>query len=878
MSGGHPPDGDEAHRWRRIEVALEAALKAPAAERSAVVESLCADDPALRAEIEALLAGHAAADAFLETPAAEFAAPYLAELTESGRAPGDMVGRYRLLEEIGRGGTGSVWLAERADGQFEQRVALKLIKRGMDCDAILSLFLRERRILARLEHPHIARLLDGGASDDGLPYFVMEYVRGIPITSYCDENALEIAERLRLFESVCRAIQYAHRNLVVHCDLKPSNVFVAADGEVKLLDFGIAKVLEADRGTTPATQTLLRFATPEYASPEQIRGEPVTTQTDVYQLGLLLYELLTGRRSYTLEGKTPGEVDRIVYETEPARPSAVVESRFGRRLRGDLDGIVLTALRKEPERRYASVEALADDVRRHLAGLPVLARGDRVGYRIGKFLRRNRLAAGLIAAFVAVLVGFAAWSSYQADRFQRERDKARQLAGFMEGVFTSADPEYARGEDLTARELLDRGVGQLAATPANAAVQADFLTVMGRTYQRLGDYEQAGDLFGEALAIHRGLLDSPPREVARALTAVAENHHANGAFADAETVFREALGLLEGHDDDASRRVAAEAMAKLGRTLGRIGKAAAGLALLEQALAVARAHADPASELVAERLNDVGSAYFRLGRYDQALERLEQAVAIRRTLDAQDWRVPGSPRTATILNNTGLLHYLSGKPERAEPLFREALTMRRTLLAADHPDIAQTLTNLGMMYKDYGRAAEAVPLLEEALAIRKSALRPDHVHVAHAIHNLAIARQKTGAYAEAAALSRDALERMRGQLGDEHPEVAVVHNDLGSMLLDMGNDAGAEREYRQALAIRRKVLPDEHPHLAWSLVGLGRALVALNRPDQAEPLLREALAIRQKTLPADDPLVVKAITALNAALKCQGKEILAAVE
>jgi Tol biopolymer transport system component/predicted Ser/Thr protein kinase len=410
--------GGSAGRWPEVERILDLVLEVAPEQRPALLDRTCTGDPELRAEVEALLAG-AEASVFFESAAVDFADP-LVEAEVSGRT-GEFFGPYRLVRELGHGGMGLVYLAERADGQFQQRVALKLIKRGMDSDEIQRRFLAERQVLASLNHPHIARLLDGGVTADGQPWFAMEYVEGVPLSRYCDERNLGIDQRLELFRKICKAVQHAHQSMVVHRDLKPGNILVTRDGEIKLLDFGIAKVLRAHADDDSLTHTGDRLMTPDYAAPEQVCGGPVTIATDVYALGAILYLLLTGQPAHKFAGATRTERDRVICEVEPEAPSAAVRGtardRWRRQLAGDLDTIVLKALRKEPARRYPSVDALLEDLERHRSGLPVRAQRDTVAYRTRKFLGRRRypievavlvclgLAIGLVGTFVAIRAG-----------------------------------------------------------------------------------------------------------------------------------------------------------------------------------------------------------------------------------------------------------------------------------------------------------------------------------------------------------------------------------------------------------------------------------------------------------------------------------------
>jgi serine/threonine protein kinase len=468
-------------RWRQVKEVLHATLERDDSERAAFLEQACGPDDELRREVESLLKSYQQAGDFLDAPAAP--------VIEPAPPPGDplidsLVGRYRLVGKIGHGGMGTVYRAVRADEQFDFQVAIKLISRGMDTDFIVSRFRNERQILASLDHPHIARLLDGGATVDGLPYFVMEYIEGQPLHVWCDERKLSISERLKLFRQVCSAVQYAHQNLIVHRDLKPSNILVTEDGSPKLLDFGIAKILslELAKHTIDPTLSIYRMMTPEYASPEQARGEAITTASDVYSLGVLLYELLTGRRPYRIHARAPQEIEQAICGSQPERPSTAVnrveevkgvkvtpelisETREGtpdklrRRLRGDLDNIVLMAMRKEPQRRYASAEQLSEDIRRHLEGFAVRARADAFWYRAGKFIGRH--TAGVAAALLVVLALIAGIiaTSYQAHVANIERARAehrfnevRSLANAM--MFEVHDKIAQLPGSTPARELI----------------------------------------------------------------------------------------------------------------------------------------------------------------------------------------------------------------------------------------------------------------------------------------------------------------------------------------------------------------------------------------------------------------------------------------
>src|SRR5437762_2150810 len=420
-------------RWKRVEAVFEQALELPQGQRAAFLQENCNSDAEVRREVESLLNSHERAGNFIDQPSLFFADDTLRDNGSTLQAA-ELIGSYRIVRELGRGGMGTVYLAERADEKYKKRVAIKLIKRGMDTDAVLRHFRNERQILAGFDHPNIARLFDGGTTDDGLPYFVMEYVEGLPINEYCAAYKISLVDRLKLFREVCAAVSYAHRHTVIHRDIKMSNILVTSEGTPKLLDFGIAKILQPGiESEALMTMTGVRPMTPEYASPEQVRGEPVTTASDVYSLGVVLYELLTGRLPYHFTSRSPSDVAREITNTEPPRPSTVVSNNNQQSeitnqkfLRGDLDNIVLMALRKEPERRYQSVEQFSEDIGRHLAARPVLARKDTVGSRAGKFVRRNKVATAAASSVSFSLLSGIVATTWEAQRAKAEKARAER--------------------------------------------------------------------------------------------------------------------------------------------------------------------------------------------------------------------------------------------------------------------------------------------------------------------------------------------------------------------------------------------------------------------------------------------------------------------
>ncbi|MDP9198695.1 MAG: serine/threonine protein kinase, partial [Pseudomonadota bacterium] len=487
-------------RLQAVEAIFHAVLDADPAQRHQVLIAECAGDQSLQQEVEALLAAHETAGRFIAKPLATLDEK-LFEDQEPDRLLGQAIGHYEIVQRIGSGGMGAVYLARRADRQYEKNVAIKLIKRGMDTETMLRRFRNERQILAGFDHPNIARLLDGDTTADGLPYFVMEYVEGVRIDEYCDQRALSIPQRLELFRLVCAAVSYAHRHAVIHRDLKPSNILVGSDGLPKLLDFGIARLLQP-AGAAELSVTMLeqRAMTPEYASPEHLRGEPVTTASDVYSLGVVLYRLLTGKLPYRLNVQSSADLARAVGETAAQRPSTVVDATISRRLRGDLDNIVLMAMRKEPERRYTTVEQFSEDIRRHLEALPVLARRDTLAYRAGKFIRRNT-ATSIAAALVGLsLVGGIVATSWQAHRARTQEalamaqmsraehrfNEVRQLARWV--IFDYHDAIKDLSGATTIRErLVKDGLAYLDSLAKEAGDDPELQRELAAAYDRVGD-------------------------------------------------------------------------------------------------------------------------------------------------------------------------------------------------------------------------------------------------------------------------------------------------------------------------------------------------------------------------------------------------------
>ncbi len=845
----------QADARKRVEELFEAALDRPAGERAAWLREACWNDPELHDRVQRLLAAHERTGGVLEHPvdgAAALLGPRLRRETLA------RVGPYRLVREIGRGGMGSVFLAERDDDQFRQQVAVKLVAPELDSEEVVRRFRAERQILASLQHPGIARLLDGGVAEDGRPYLVMEYVDGEPVDAYCDRRSLPLDARLRLFCTVARAVHHAHRNLVVHRDLKPHNVLVSRQGEVRLLDFGIAKLLDPASlpHTVPVTRTGDRLMTPQYAAPEQVRGGPVTTAVDVYGLGLLLYELLSGRRPYELRGRPPAEAERLVCEAEPPRPSAAAvlppdapdgptaaaaarargttPERLRRRLAGDLDRIAMTALRKEPERRYPSAEQLAEDVERCLAGRPVRARGDSPTYRVRKFTGRHRWGVATAAAFLTLLVGYAATATLQVRRVERaleqkrlEAEKAEQVTAFTLGLFEAGDPARARVDSLTVRELLRRGEERAGRLQGRPAAQAQMLDVMGRVHQQLAEYDRAQPLLERALALRRRAFGERSEAVAESLLHLGELLYLRGRYAQAEPLYRRALALqrqLLGEPHPA----VAQSIAALGILLQARGDYAGAERLTREALAMRTALHGPNHADVAESLHALARQLQLQDRPAEAEPLLREALALRRRIFGD-----GHPEVADARSHLGLFLFQQGREAEAEPLYREALAVRRRALGDDHPDVSLGLGMLGAVSRRRGRLAEAESLYHEAVELGRRSLGPGHPDQAHTLNGLALVLRDRGRLAEADSLYREVLAIRRRALGEEHPAIAMTLAQLGGVLRERGDLAGAEAMLLRSFRMRRRLLGDAHPHVSESASLLASLYEASGRPAQA---------------------------------------------
>jgi serine/threonine-protein kinase len=840
-------------RWQVLEDLFQRASDMDAAGRDTFLREACGGNAELRGELDALLAYAGNTVDWLQGPVDNAAR----ELALTGRR----VGSYALLRLLGEGGMGRVFLAARADEQYQQLVAIKLMHADLrPRQTITERFVTERQILANLNHPNIARLLDGGMTPEGTPYLVMEYIDGVPLDEYCRANNASLDQKLKLFLGICSAVEYAHTNLVVHRDIKPGNVLVGQDGAPKLLDFGIAKLLDGN-GSAPANTTA-RIMTPEFASPEQVRGESVTAATDVYGLGLLLYDLLSGTHPFADHRGNPIEMMRQICEAEPKPPSAAVLDGGGRQeIQGDLDRIVLMALQKDPERRYASVTALARDVFAYMSGYPVFANRGGCGYRAGKFVRRHRLMVAGIALFVLSLAGFGAGMAVLKQRAYRERLKEERAATFLAEMFRAATPQEARGRTVTARELLDRGSERLdKELNGDPEVRASLLYNIGDAYLRLGLYDRAKELAERSYKLRKQVLGPRHLSTAESLLLFADATRRNGGTLQSEPLFREALDIQRTKLEADSAKVA-ETLSSLGECLYLEGKTDEAEASLRQALFTFRKH-DP--NLGSAARDYLARLLETKGEYIEAAQLLREAVEIdRRTLGIDDPRY-----TASLHNYAGALSRL-GDQYTAESILRESLATERRVLGATHPDLGYPLNLMGVVALDQGDWRKSEPFLRESFTIWSHV--SNRALVVSALTNWGRLLDERGNYAEARRYFERAVE-LAGLQPDQPVSVAWVSSRYAVSEFDAGRYAVAEVLARRAVDLQSKVSGGENaPSTALALITLAESRVFQGDPASAEPILRSAVYILKGKLPGNYPPVITAEVRLGECLTAEGK-------
>jgi serine/threonine protein kinase/tetratricopeptide (TPR) repeat protein len=823
-------------RFDSIQALFHKVVDLPRAERDAAVRDGCGDDPAIVAEVLALLeeddrtsildagVGHAAGT-----------------LIAGGSSSVAEIGPYELVRVIGEGGMGVVYLARRTDLGTE--AAIKILRDAWLSPDRRERFRTEQRTLARLNHPAIARLFDAGTLSDGTPWIVMEHVDGVPLKQYCREHALPVRERLRLLRAVAEAVQHAHRHLVVHRDLKPSNVLVTTDGTVKLLDFGIAKQLEDAGVAGERTRTLIRLMTPAYAAPEQIRGEAVGLHTDVYGLGAVLYELLTGAPPLDFTNRSTSQVERMILEQDAARPSAAASDRAGgsdqppdaqslaRSSWADLDVLCLTAIHKDPARRYQSVEALVRDIDHFLNREPLEARADALGYRVRKFVARNWRPLSAAAAAVIVLAGVVTFYTVRLARARNlavsEATRAERVQGLMLDIFSGGEDGAAPAEYLRVIDVLDRGRLAADSIANEPTVQAELFQTLGTIYGQLGRFADADTLMNQGLERTRAAFGSDSIQTAQTLVALGRLRLEQGKLTEADQAVRDGLAMTRRHVPAGDPQIA-RALTMLGRVLEERGEYAEATKSLEEAEALLSKRAQASVERAAV-LRHLGNVNFYAGNLDEADRYFARVLAMTRQVSGQRHAL-----VADDLINLGAVQFERGRHAEAEKYYREALPIIEGWFGKEHSRAASNLTMLGRAIVAQGRYEDAVPLLERAVAIQERVFGPVSARVASAVNELGTVALRRADYDAAEA----AFKRMAGIYRQVYPGkhflTAIAISNLASVYIARKEFARAEPVFREAIALYSDTQGPAHLNTGIARLKLGRALIGLGRHAEAE--------------------------------------------
>jgi eukaryotic-like serine/threonine-protein kinase len=807
----------DSTRWERIQTLFHEVADLPEPEQRVFLKAACGDDDVLVADVLALVEEDARGTSLLDRDLAQVAQQVLDEASSTA-LPFKEFGPYRIKQALGEGGMGVVYLAERID--LGSLVAIKLLRDAWLSPARRERFASEQRTLAQLNHPSIARLYDADTLDDGTPWFVMEYVEGVPLTDYCAGHTCSIEQRLQLFRAVCEAVQYAHQHAVIHRDLKPSNILVKPDGSIRLLDFGIAKQVESLETPTSKDQTLtgLRLMTPAYAAPEQIRGDRVGVQTDVYSLGVILYELLAGELPHDLSRLTPGEAETMIVGHDPEKPSTVAKRvahpthrnpiipAASKTAWADLDVLCLTAMHKDVQRRYPSVEALIRDIDHYLNAEPLEARPDSFQYRLGKFVRRNRRAVSAVALVFTVAVSLVIFFTVRLAKARNaaldEAARTQRIQRFMMNLFQGGDQSVGPGDSMRVVTLLDRGVQEAQSLNGDPKVQAELYQTLGTIYDQLGKFDQADSLLRSALDRRKALFGSDSTEVAESLVALGQLRSDQAQYEEAEKFVRQGLEMDKRH---------------LPPTQPRVGKATYTL----------------------------GEILENEGKYEQAISALNQAVAIQ--------SVPGGSKNdlAESLTELANTQFYAGHLDISNSLNQRVLAMDRQLYGDRHPNVAEDLINLGAIQSEWGHFPETERDYRQALDIIEGFYGKVHPETASVMTLLGRSLNNQGRFNEAAEVLREALGILERVYGQVHPRVASALGELGKIAMQQGKLDEAEADFRRQADIYREVYKGKHYYIGSALANLGGVYVERKQYPRAEQSFREALQIYGETLPAD---------------------------
>ncbi len=799
------------NNWEKIKEIFSNALQLKGDERESYMQQACGSDEDLYREVRSLIEADQQAS-ILDRPLDRFTR----EIFDSTREPGEIIGRYKILKELGEGGMGSVYLAERADGQFEQNVAIKILKSGFHTEDQLKRFIAERQILATLNHEHIARLYDGGVTDNGQPWFAMELIEGSPIDEYCRKHQPNLKERLSLFMEVCDAVQYAHRKLIVHGDIKPSNILVTDSGQVKLVDFGISKILKSGEDLGDDNEkSVSQFipVTPAYASPEQLQGGQITTSSDIYQLGLVLYELITGRGPFQLDELTHQEIKQVICNTSPPAAGDILSENEkrdelekwpvkARDVRGDLDAILMKAIDPEPDQRYHSAEQIVADIQRHFQKQPVIARDQTWTYQLNRFFARHKTGTASIAAVLTLLVVYAISVTSHSKQTEEaleqarlEAEKSEQIANFMMGMFEAGDPYENLGDTVTARVLLDRGIQYAEELDSQPTVQARMFNVVGRVHRELGEYEKAYPLLKKSLLLKKEHQPSEEIAIADSYYRLGTVMHHMGEYRESNEYFENALDIYGKHPKHESAEYASSLFAHAN---------------------VRNVHRDP----------------------ETALKLHKQAYEMRRKLFGEY-----HADVAASSRSLGFTYHLLEQPDTADHFLKESYDIYHEIYDPHHPSIAELLTVYARVVERNGDSQRAIEMLKDAVEIRSRAFGEFHTKTGTSQKALADLYRNNGNFETAEEIYLDLLWAIENRLGGNNPLYRPVVQALGKLYLETDRFEEAEPRLRQTVNLLESVLNESHPRVLSARRDLAGCLIELFRLDEANELLAENLNV-----------------------------------
>lgn len=868
----------DQQQWKRINNIVDTALELTKEERDTYIQEQCKGDKQLIEKITTFIEAIEQSDTegFLEDLSnyqQQLAQDILNEDIQKKDAAliGTTIDSYEVIDLIGHGGMGSVFLAKRADDTYEQQVAFKVLRRGLHTPSNVARFKRERQILAKLNHPNIAQLLDGGLTPEGLPYLVMEYVEGKSLYEYCNQHSFSIEERIQLLRSICRAVQHAHKNAIIHRDLKPSNILVTEEGEVKILDFGIAKLLEPEDPEQPLyqTQTGARLLTFSYASPEQIENGTITTATDIYTLGIVFHELLCGAHPFDLEGKKLTEIENVIRTKSPSTPCKRFlqlpddirqkEAKYrhtnptslSQKLKGDLDAIVQKALRKEPEERYDSIEQFLEDLRRYKQSRPIIARKDTLRYKAKKFIKRHQSGLAATMGFIFLIVSFVGiytWRiTQERNRARLQAEKAEETSEFLVNLFSASNPTETHGETVPVKSILEEGLNQIDQLGEQPEVQSQMLHTMGRVYTNLGEYDRAEMLLERALDIQTKINGELNTEVASIYNDLGGLHQKAQEARQAEPYYAKALDIRKkilGPNDIQY----AETLSDLGALMRYKENLDSAEVLYNRALEIRQNNLTPNHPDIANSLNNLGVLEKSKGNLETARQFYQEALKIR-----QNHFGNVHPKVANIKNNLAVLYRTLGMFNLAETYYTETLEIRKKIYGKNHPLTAQSLNNFAGFLVDRGNYDQAETHYRQALKVRKKLLGASHIQTGTAYNNLANALFEKAQLDSAEHAYRNAMDIYASSLGENHRYVGIVKSNLAKTLTAKNNLEAADEVFKEALSIMRDSYDSENISFAnlysyWAKLELKR-----NKLSQAKNLLEDALDVRKELQGTEHP-------------------------